>query len=628
MDSYGVIQSKLQLKTDILSMSVGSMKKPPDQVFSYKTIKTSLNAILVVPDNVIQQTVDDVNYLVGNAYQFIRLHQLYHFNQDLQLPHITKKYIQDVFRILGFKTTCGAKLKNSMEVEELKQFHQEHFLPTFKAASKNFRTVSLVKRTQILDYQADQMLVGYSNNLKLHFFKRILKTLRMIWPDRKKETKQYVDFLCSSSEISDLPEEFECFLWFHLGLEDNLPETINISLPYHVEAHPMDFLQATLWINQQRELCHLKLFQPLPLRTSLVPAHITIDTSSLIDLFVAADITKYKRHITLYADELWSTYFNIDSRKFRCKDYIFANIIQTNGFNASILFKRIVKKMDKPQATHQATSQPTCQATSQATVVGCDPGKGNLLYMSDDKNKLRYTAAQRRFESYGTRSAEITKIERDKAGITQIESTLCNFNSKTCYLDIFKEYLTQKHVVDAHVRPFYEKMLFRKLKWRRYVHTQQSEQAFIQRIRDTFGPCVIALGDWSGNNALKHQPPTANKRINRLLVQNFPVQKVCEYKTSVTCHRCYGTTECFLRRARSPKDDREILVTHLLRCKTCSMLWHRDLNASLNIRSIYLNAQTNDELPEPFRRRRVLQCGSSDVGCKPIDISKVDVSTV
>ena len=70
---------------------------------------------------------------------------------------------------------------------------------------------------------------------------------------------------------------------------------------------------------------------------------------------------------------------------------------------------------------------------SSKKLIGVDPGKLSLVYMTDDKNnKLRYTSVQRRKESLSKRCSRITLTEKKKHGIIILTKYLPNqFNHST-----------------------------------------------------------------------------------------------------------------------------------------------------------------------------------------------------
>ncbi len=258
--------------------------------------------------------------------------------------------------------------------------------------------------------------------------------------------------------------------------------------------------------------------------------------------------------------------------------------MQTNGFNVTLLFTKSTTKSTKLNTVKQKIQQ-------ELNLVGCDPNKYDLLYMTDGVQTLRYSKGRRRHEAYGQRSEEIILKERHKHGIVAIENALSNHNAKTTELSSYLSYLTQKHIVDDQVTDFYENMLFRKMAWRRHIQGEWSDKKLVDEIRSKFGVCKIGFGDWPG----------ANKHLKGLLSMNFPLETIDEYNTSAKCHNCLSDTETFLK-VPKPRACRQckalgktlcqaacrwgqVKVHGLLRCKNgCGTLWNRDLNAALNIR--------------------------------------------
>jgi hypothetical protein len=86
------------------------------------------------------------------------------------------------------------------------------------------------------------------------------------------------------------------------------------------------------------------------------------------------------------------------------------------------------------------------------TIVGCDPGKHSLVYMMDDKrNKLQYTASQRKIESYGKRNQHILQQEKKRNKIIEKETELSLQNSKSVDVELFKRYLVEKTKLNEEV---------------------------------------------------------------------------------------------------------------------------------------------------------------------------------
>ena len=99
----------------------------------------------------------------------------------------------------------------------------------------------------------------------------------------------------------------------------------------------------------------------------------------------------------------------------KIKGYEFKTI-QTDGIGVSICFQKSSKKYreNKSEDSEEELyinnlSDKDLKECKNKKLVGIDPGKQNLVYMVDkNKNKLRYTACQRRMESLRKRCSKIT----------------------------------------------------------------------------------------------------------------------------------------------------------------------------------------------------------------------------
>ena len=95
------------------------------------------------------------------------------------------------------------------------------------------------------------------------------------------------------------------------------------------------------------------------------------------------------------------------------------------------------------------------EALEGRTIVGVDPGKFNIVYMSDGEHKLRYTANQRRSETMTRRNQRIMLTLKTRQDIIERETALSDHNSKTVDVDAFKEYVLAKNLLNEELREFY-----------------------------------------------------------------------------------------------------------------------------------------------------------------------------
>ena len=251
-------------------------------------------------------------------------------------------------------------------------------------------------------------------------------------------------------------------------------------------------------------------------------------------------------------------------------------------------------------------------------VVGVDPGKYNIVYMSDGVSKLRYTAKQRREETLLTRNQRIRlKLKKESPAIIEAESQLSNENSKTMDVERFKEYLREKNRVNAATFDFYEQPLHRKMKWRQYVYTQKSEDRFINRMRSLFGENpLVAYGDWNRKTQMRNFVPTKGVGMRRLISKHFQTFMVNEFRTSKLCCNCSKE----LSNYRVNHRGRNTKLYRCLVCEECKrsesktrrinytpnqnkrVFLTRDLNSALNIRNLAVEWIQNQSRPTPFCR--------------------------
>jgi hypothetical protein len=84
-------------------------------------------------------------------------------------------------------------------------------------------------------------------------------------------------------------------------------------------------------------------------------------------------------------------------------------------------------------------------------------------------------------------------------------------------------------------------MLFRKLRFRRYIRTKQSEENLLNEIENKFlskeerkqgRKLLIIHGDYSRTSMMKGCIPTPNIGFKKLLLKRFEILEVNEYNTS------------------------------------------------------------------------------------------------
>jgi hypothetical protein len=315
----------------------------------------------------------------------------------------------------------------------------------------------------ILNELATDMVTAINNNIKTHHFKRQRKHLKLLHPDMKADQLKR-----EQDEINQCMDEVP---GFHPKLQK--------SIFYDLEAFPEKFLASLVHMNKLRETHELKLFSILPLRRGFVPKSIRLSSTAL-ELLVKGDQTS-RDYFTLRdlgeslkkdqkdgkrkqrdpeankneLDILWNLYFNIAKVIHpRHKKYRFGHSITTDGISVSVLRELRVSTRKKRAKTKKKKSKDSSSPNEcfsnidPKKVVGVDPGKHSIIYMTTDDDKkttdgrLQYTNVQRAFES-GRKQfrRQQQQMKKDAPDIQKLEDQLSVHNTRTVSIPRFQEYL-------------------------------------------------------------------------------------------------------------------------------------------------------------------------------------------
>ena len=568
----------------------------------YKTIKTTLKSVLqddkkpILP--VIHDLVFEMNDLVIHTYHFIRLYVLHCYNNQLQLPDINDKFILYCIKTLGIRDTRGIKNQETSLFNTLNEFYNMEYQPLV-----NHEKTSLKHKSYILPYLATQINTCLSNNIQERFFQHFLrfinKTTKHITEDKNLLYKLKTQILQCDNENKS-PFINQLFnQWITIHLSNIIPSNIKKSIHYDVKVRPFEYLKGMLYMNNVLEEQGHKLFQPLPLRTNIIPKHVILDTASVINLFCPQDKKKGEllKAVKANQHDVWNSILNLSKKTFRNKHYQFHYQIQTDGISCSLLFIRKdlkdkkwgskVPVMEEQQFYNiEDLSKEQLDELSHRTIVGCDPGKRNLVYMMDDKgNKLQYTAPQRKRESKLKTNQRIIMVEKKRNGIIEKETQLSFQNSKSVDYEKFRSYVQEKDKLNKETVDFYKRDTWRKMKFRQYSYGKKSVDNFLNKIKETFGDdLLIGYGNWSRNSQMKHFIPTMNKGLRKLIHKKYDTITINECNTSKKCCECHNDLGYY---NNGKKQFRLLTCSGCVRPQVKQTVFRtRDANSAINIKNI------------------------------------------
>jgi len=453
--------------------------------------------------------------------------------------------------------------------------------------------------------------------------------------------------------------------WLNENRHKIVPEEYDTSYYYDIKVNPQRYLKYMIYMNLQLEEKEAKMFQFFPLQTQFIPRHIQLDTKSIIDLLVDKDKKQYLDNVEKYKEIIWDRYFTIKQylRKYVFDYTIITDgysvslrflhnyfvkeeklkkdkmkngkkalkgltneekemkkqekIIQQNKIKEENKQKRAlenkqrkeenikINKKSKKETQHEFPYIDEVETEElEGKHIFIDPGKRNLLtMMDDDGNYLSYTNKQRIRETKRMKYHSLLKNYKDKLDITPKENTLSVFNSKTCNLENFKEYITEKIKVNQELYTLYQNEKFRKYKWYAYINKKRSEDNMLNKIENKFGKDVkIIIGDWSIGKQLRNFISTPNLTIKRKLKTRFQVYNIDEFRTSCLNYITEEVSKnLYLPDKKKVERKMHSILTYKMENNRKGCI-NRDKNGCRNIQKIFKCYLETGERPEKYRR--------------------------
>jgi hypothetical protein len=543
--------------------------------------------------------------------------------------------------------------------------------------------------SHILAYTIENTLTAYNNNVWIHYPKYVKKYIRCCKLNEKNLGRNDLPKEVKDLEKPVFKEAAE--LTFSLLWDSNCSEThrfvpnnssSNSNRLYDMKSNIDIYLKNMVLINRELETNFenlrpklRKLLSPLSLISTMIPGHIRLDTSGLVQLFM--DKENIKEFKTCYdlennselkisnKGDVLSTFSKIFGRspksseeeanyntaywRFLCdfktrekelykkrndgSTWVFDNSVVTDGFSISFQItkkenfckKQFGKKAEKVEKEVDEFSKlEDFDNLSNLKMLAIDPGKSDILFITDGSRTLRYTKKQRQQDTNLKHRREKTLLWRthkfkiegvfgdlENPSVADYESRYMSETSKkTCYSNTFQEYWNRRRVILK--SPIYEEPWFRTNKFTVYCKEKSSEAKFFNKIKETFSKpkelsswlerdttgqfemikenikkqefsgFVIGYGNWGKNPNLKNNDPTPGIGLRRRLHKIIKTVTVQEHNTS-------NTNPCTQEKRTMEKKTigrHSIQKHHLLRCtndKSPCSWWNRNVVGSFNI---------------------------------------------
>jgi hypothetical protein len=362
---------------------------------------------------------------------------------------------------------------------------------------------------------------------------------------------------------------------------------------------------------------------------------------------------------------IWDTFFNITQTR---KNYVFDYTIITDGYSTSLRFlhedfveeeqekkdkkkagkkalqgltkeekdkikddkKQLQKELakqkrlenkDKPKKSKKQEKEdhPQFQYIDEVPKevlegkhVFIDPGKRSLFsMMDDDDNFFSYTNKQYLKETKRLKYQALLKNYKDRIGITELEQGLNIYNSKTCNIEKFQEYITTKIKANEIVVPLYQQLKFRQYKWYSYINKKRTEDNMVNKIAKKYSKDhILIIGDWSIGKQMRNFISTPNLTLKRKLQETFKVYNIDEFRTSCLSYKTEEPCEnLYLKFKKDPKQkERKIhsILTYKMENNRKGCI-NRDKNGCKNIQKVFKSYMETGERPEKYRREYKFQ---------------------
>jgi hypothetical protein len=227
-----------------------------------------------------------------------------------------------------------------------------------------------------------------------------------------------------------------------------------------------------------------------------------------------------------------------------------------------------------------------------------DPGQKNLHYFRrQDGTILVYTNEELKSKTKRMKYQRLLENFKKRTDIVELETELSNFNSRSCRITEFNNYIQCRNRIQQRMNTLYQGAIYRKYRWYGYINRVRAHDLFLNSISDTFGKDVTILhGDWSMKSPPKGKS-TPGISMKRKMAKRFRVLNLDEYKTSkLNCHTLEENEHLYIHSRKLHS-----VLTYKMENNRIGCI-QRDANATINMVNIVKHYLSNSSFPGAFSR--------------------------
>ena len=193
----------------------------------------------------------------------------------------------------------------------------------------------------VFQYLAIEILTTYENNVRLRYYEYVRKFVNSFFMKKqyvefyksnysKTKRKELISNLCKRNKlivndilnISDKKYSSDTVYHSFIDLHKKilLPnKTFTKELIYDIDDNPMEYFTCMFKMSKLTEQMNEKIYNLFPQRTSIIPRHIKLDTTTIINILMECDKAYYKNNIKSKNQEIWEKFFKLHKKEFKKK---------------------------------------------------------------------------------------------------------------------------------------------------------------------------------------------------------------------------------------------------------------------------------------------------------------------
>lgn len=619
-----------------------------------------------IPEDVMRILDDAIlraNKICTHMYQFMRLWLL---TMD-DIPEITIDMLHMCFRAITAAVNCGRKPvgSNGIMLDTFNKFYDNTYSKLNykdKISGKNLNAISDYMFTQMKTAIDNNIKTHYTDHVR-RFINVCVKEIQTdYYGEQKIEKDQIYDELRKVKNdifnyTLESPEQYHDWITEHRT--HIYPKDFDSD---DLAVNPQSYLSYLIYMSRTLERMEKKTFQFFPLRKTHIPSYITLDTKALVELFSASKGADLK-NIMNNEKKIWGRTFKLERPEFTRKKYMFNYMLSTNGYATSLIFiaaedrdknnirktarvsaathaKEIYKDMTQEEKEQckkdraKEASKKSIAARKQKKKEGPPQIQREFNYLEDlpeetrteirehpwavvDLGKIRPLYIRKSDGSYFvyTRKEYIHQTKRliyqdflrqfKYPEIEQLETLLSDCRSKSCNVEVFKNYIMTKNTVAEQLDVHYKYEVFRQYQWYGYINKTRTVDKLVDKVKKFMGPdenATLLFGNWSANKNMKHMISTPGIGLKRAIARKIKSYDIDEFRTSaLNCKTEDRNKTLYLKDINGESQKIHSVLTYKMKDGRTGCI-NRDKNAVCNMDKIVKSIFETGNYPFNFRR--------------------------